>query len=66
MENDIRWNVPFEHSLPYRLFVKHFTEINKNYWANIPAATTIEKKAENFYNDKGKSPVDFFYIKKEI
>ncbi len=65
MENDIRWNVPFEHSLPYRLFVKHFTEINKNYWANIPAATTIEKKAENFYNDKGKSPVDFFYIKKE-
>ncbi len=65
MENHIRWNTPFLHSLPYRLFIKHFTELNKNYWASSPAATTIEKIADKFNKEKERNPVDFFYIKKD-
>lgn len=61
MENNIRWNSPFEHSLPYKLFEKHFTEINKNYWASVPASCTIEKYSSDFFNtNKNKNPVDFF------
>ena len=65
MKNEIRWSTPFEHSLPYRLFIKHFTEMNKNYWASTPAATTIEKISDKFSKKEGSSPVDFFYIQKD-
>lgn len=63
--SDIRWNSPFQHSFAYSLFEQHFTELNKLYWANVPASSTIEKKAMQF-NISGKyKPIDFFLISDE-
>lgn len=63
MADEIRWETRFPHSLPYRLFIKHFTELNRNYWAHAPAATTIEKLSEDFSKKESVTPIDFFYIK---
>ncbi len=62
MIDKIRWKTRFPHSLPYRLFIKHFTELNRIYWAYTPAVTTIEKLSKDFSEKDGVTPIDFFYI----
>lgn len=41
--SDERWISPFNNSLAYVLFMKHFTELNAIYWAHVPASNTIMK-----------------------
>lgn len=45
MSNE-RWVSPLQHTIAYELFKKHFTEINKIYWAFVPASNTIESNAK--------------------
>ena len=40
---DERWISPFNSSLAYVLFMKHFTELNTIYWAHVPASNTVIK-----------------------
>ena len=59
MSNE-RWISPYNHSIPYILFSKHFTEINNVYWAYVPASSTIEKKAlEKLKDNFGNSAPSF-------
>ena len=41
-----RWSSPFHCTLSFNLFKKHFTELNRIYWAFIPAASTIVSHAK--------------------
>lgn len=63
MSNE-RWTSPFPHTIAYTLFKKHFTEINRVYWAFVPANNTIQK----FAKEKAKinqDPKSFFLIHDE-
>ena len=60
-----RWNSPFAWSIPYNLFIKHFTELNSIYWAQVPAANTIEKKAIEFLKSDYEDPTKYFLIPDE-
>lgn len=62
---DIRWKSPFKRSISYRLFSKHFTELNRMYWANIPAANTIKKRASEFSQEGNDNMLDFFIVNDE-
>lgn len=62
---DVRWLSPFEHTIPFTLFRKHFTEINNAYWAFVPAANTIEKKAIESLKDEKEDPRKYFLISNE-
>ena len=58
---DYRWNSPYQHTMAFELFHKHFTEINEIYWANVIASSTIEKAAV----DSGKKPLEYFLVHDE-
>ena len=64
MSNE-RWESPFPHTIPYLLFIKHFTELNDIYWAHVPAKNTIEKKAFEFLKNKEADPKGYFLIRDE-
>ena len=64
MSNE-RWISPYNHSIPYILFSKHFTEINNVYWSYVPASSTIEKKALEGLNDPLADPRGYFLIPDE-
>ncbi len=57
-----RWNSPFSHTIAFLLFKKHFTELNDVYWAHVPAASTIEKKAAEALNSEDADPKLYFLI----
>ena len=59
---NVRWKSPFEHSIPFSLFHKHFTEINNAYWAYVPAANTIEKKAIESLKNESEDPRKYFFF----
>ena len=44
--SNVRWESPFPYSLAFNLFKQHFEEINRSYWAFVPAANTIICKEE--------------------
>ena len=44
-----RWESPFPYTLAYNLFKQHFTELNRVYWAFVPAKDTIKKAAKNIF-----------------
>jgi hypothetical protein len=62
---DVRWLSRFEHTIPFTLFHKHFTEINDAYWAYVPAASTIEKKALEHLQNEAEDPRKYFLIPDE-
>ncbi len=62
---DVRWLSPFEHTIPFCLFHKHFTEINDAYWAFVPAANTIEKKALEQLQNEAEDPRKYFLMPDE-
>ena len=62
--HDERWVNPFNHSMAYILFMKHFTELNNVYWAHIPVRNTIKKQIKTF-QDQEKGVLDFFVIRDE-
>lgn len=62
---DVRWTSPFEHTIPFSLFHKHFTEINDAYWAYVPAASTIEKRALEGLQNEAEDPRKYFLISDE-
>ena len=57
-----RWNSPFSHTIAFVLFKEHFTELNNIYWAHVPAASTIEKKALEALKSKDADPKLYFLI----
>lgn len=60
--NNIRWESPFPYTLAFNLFKKHLEEINRAYWAFVPAANTIKSLAKkNLVNDEA-DPKNFFLI----
>ncbi len=61
---DERWVNPFNYSMAYVLFMKHFTELNKIYWAHIPARNTIQKQVKVAQNEE-KNILDFFIVRDE-
>lgn len=61
MDTDFRWNSPFQNTIAFELFHKHFTELNNIYWANAPASATIERIAIK----SNKAPLDFFLVHDE-
>lgn len=63
--SDERWISPYNHSIPYILFSKHFTEINNVYWAYVPASSTIEKKALESLKEQSADPRGYFLISDE-
>lgn len=60
-----RWNSPFNKTIAYTLFIKHFTELNDIYWAHVPAASTIESKAKQALCPTSADPKTFFLIHDE-
>lgn len=60
-----RWESPFEWSIPYFLFIKHFTELNSIYWSHVPAASTIEKKSLETLGSNDADPKKYFLIRDE-
>ena len=60
-----RWVSPFPHTIPYLLFVEHFTELNNIYWAHVPAKNTIEKKAFYALKSMEEDPKKYFLIRDE-
>lgn len=59
---DERWRSPFAHTIAFALFKKHFTELNRVYWAHVPAANTIEKKAFEALKSDDADPKAYFLI----
>ena len=57
-----RWNSPFSHTIPFMLFKAHITELNEVYWAHVPAASTIEKKAFESLKSEDADPKLYFLI----
>lgn len=57
-----RWNSPFPHTIAFVLFKEHFTELNNVYWAHVPAASTIEKKALESLKSEDADPKLYFLI----
>jgi hypothetical protein len=64
MSNE-RWVSPFPHTIPYLLFIEHFTELNNIYWAHVPAKNTIEKKALESLKSMEEDPKKYFLIRDE-
>lgn len=60
---DDRWNSPFPHTLAFELFRRHFTELNSIYWAHVPAANTIIKKAKDALQTEAADPKSFFLVR---
>lgn len=60
-----RWESPFPYTLAYNLFKQHFTELNRVYWAFVPAKDTIKKAAKNALPNDDADPKSFFLVKDE-
>lgn len=60
-----RWQSPYPRTIAYNLFIKHFTELNDVYWAHVPAASTIEKKALQELGSEDADPKQYFLVKDE-
>lgn len=63
--NNVRWESPFPYSLAFNLFKQHFEEINRSYWAFVPAANTIKSFAKKNLHDDNADPKSFFLIPDE-
>ena len=63
--NNVRWESPFPYSLAFNLFKQHFEEINRSYWAFVPAANTIKSFAKKSLLDDNADPKKFFLIPDE-
>lgn len=63
--NNVRWESPFPYSLAFNLFKQHFEEINRSYWAFVPAANTIKSFAKKNLHDDSADPKSFFLIPDE-
>lgn len=61
--DNVRWNSPFPYSICRKLFINHMTELNRMYWAHVPAANTIEKNATNFHDAGNDKLTDYFLIR---
>lgn len=59
---DERWNSPFPYTLAYNLYKKHITELNKIYWAYVPANNTIKKHAKVALEAENADPKTYFLI----
>lgn len=57
-----RWQSPFPYTLSYNLFRKHITELNKMYWAFVPASNTIKKAAKTALVTDDADPKTYFLI----
>ena len=57
-----RWESPFPHTIAFELFRLHFTELNNIYWAHVPAANTIIKKAKEALPTDSDDPKSYFLI----
>lgn len=62
---NVRWESPFPYSLAFNLFKQHFEEINRSYWAFVPAANTIKALAKKSLTDNNADPKKFFMIPDE-
>ena len=62
---NVRWESPFPYSLAFNLFKQHFEEINRSYWAFVPAANTIKSFAKKALLDDNADPKTFFLIPDE-
>lgn len=60
-----RWHSPFSHSLTFKLFNQHFTELNAMYWANIPVENKIKKLVKETCDSGTEKPLDFFIVHDE-
>lgn len=60
--SSIRWESPFPYTLAFNLFKQHFEEINRSYWAFVPASNTIRKLAKTELEKENKDPKSFFLI----
>ena len=59
---EVRWQSPFPYTLAFNLFKQHITELNKVYWAFVPASNTIKKLAKNALVTDDADPRSFFLI----
>lgn len=59
---NVRWESPFPYSLAFNLFKQHFEEINRSYWAFVPASNTIIALAKKNLVDDNANPLTFFLI----
>ena len=57
--SNVRWESPFPYTLAFNLFKKHLEEINRSYWAFVPAANTIKALANQELVDKTADPKNF-------
>lgn len=60
-----RWHSPFPYTLAFNLFRKHITELNKVYWAFVPASNTIKKAAKIALVTDDADPKKYFLIHDE-
>ena len=60
-----RWNSPFPYTLAFNLFRHHITELNKVYWAFVPASNTIKKSAQTVLVSDDADPKSYFLIPDE-
>lgn len=60
--NNVRWDSPLPYTLAFNLFKKHFEEINRSYWAFVPASYTIQALAKKHLIDDNADPRDFFMV----
>lgn len=60
---DERWFSPYNHTIAYTLFMRHFSELNDVYWSYVPAACTVEKKAKDGLGSGDANPTKYFLIR---
>ncbi|WP_455902421.1 hypothetical protein [Clostridium sp.] len=63
--SNVRWETKFPYSLAFNLFKQHLEEINRSYWAFVPAYNTIVKIANGKLNNDDANPRDFFMVPDE-
>ena len=60
--SNVRWESPFPYTLAFNLFKQHIEEINRAYWAFVPAANTIKSLAKKNLVNAEADPKSFFLI----
>lgn len=63
--SSVRWNSPFPYTLAFNLFKQHFEEINRAYWAFVPASNTIKALAKKSLIDDNADPKEYFMVPDE-
>lgn len=63
--NNVRWKSPFPYTLAFNLFKQHFEEINRSYWAFVPAANTVKALAKRNLIEDAADPKKFFMVPDE-